>query len=342
MSKSSLVNVKNLSVRFPVYGGILSRKVAEVRAVDDISFSIGRSEIVGLVGESGCGKTTVGRAMINILKYVAPDVEVGGNIIYHFDGETIDFAKLHPRQVRKYRSRVQMIFQDPYASLNPRMTVYQTVEEPLKIHTEFDKVKRKEKVIALLEKVGLRSDQAGRFPHEFSGGQRQRVGIARALATNPDLIICDEPVSALDVSIQAQVINLMMDIQKEFDVSFLFIAHDLSIVEHISDKIAVMYLGNLVEFGEAGQVYHHPRHPYSQALLSAVPIPDPKQKNRERIVLKGDVPTPMNKPSGCSFRTRCPIVESACADEVPVFETHASEHWVACPVVKNNNIGENE
>ena len=340
MSKSTLVNVKNLSVRFPVYGGVLSRKVAEVRAVDDISFSIGRSEIVGLVGESGCGKTTVGRAMINILKYVAPDVEVGGNIIYHFDGETIDFAELHPRQVRKYRSRVQMIFQDPYASLNPRMTVQQTVEEPLKIHTEFDKFKRKEKVIALLEKVGLRSDQAGRFPHEFSGGQRQRVGIARALATNPDLIICDEPVSALDVSIQAQVINLMMDIQKEFDVSFLFIAHDLSVVEHISDKIAVMYLGNLVEFGEAGQVYHHPRHPYSQALLSAVPIPDPKQKNRERIVLKGDVPTPMNKPSGCSFRTRCPKVEPACADEVPVFETHASEHWVACPVVKNDNIGE--
>ena len=340
MSKSSLVDVKNLSVRFPVYGGILSRKVAEVRAVDDISFSIGKSEIVGLVGESGCGKTTVGRAMINILKYVAPDVEVGGKILYHFDGETIDFAKLHPRQVRKYRSRVQMIFQDPYASLNPRMTVEQTVEEPLKIHTDFGKTKRKQRVLSLLEKVGLRGDQMGRFPHEFSGGQRQRVGIARALATNPDLIICDEPVSALDVSIQAQVINLMMDIQQEFDVSFLFIAHDLSVVEHVSDKIAVMYLGNLVEFGKAGQVYHHPRHPYSQALLSAVPVPDPKQKNRERIVLKGDVPTPMNKPSGCSFRTRCPMAEPNCADEVPAFETHATEHWVACPIVKNDNIGE--
>ena len=340
MSKSSLVDVKNLSVRFPVYGGILSRKVAEVRAVDDISFSIGKSEIVGLVGESGCGKTTVGRAMINILKYVAPDVEVGGKILYHFDGETIDFAKLHPRQVRKYRSRVQMIFQDPYASLNPRMTVEQTVEEPLKIHTDFGKTKRKQRVLSLLEKVGLRGDQMGRFPHEFSGGQRQRVGIARALATNPDLIICDEPVSALDVSIQAQVINLMMDIQQEFNVSFLFIAHDLSVVEHVSDKIAVMYLGNLVEFGEAGQVYHHPRHPYSQALLSAVPVPDPKQKNRERIVLKGDVPTPMNKPSGCSFRTRCPMAEPTCADEVPAFETHATEHWVACPIVKNDNIGE--
>jgi len=340
MSKSSLVDVKNLSVRFPVYGGILSRKVAEVRAVDDISFSIGKSEIVGLVGESGCGKTTVGRAMINILKYVAPDVEVGGKILYHFDGETIDFAKLHPRQVRKYRSRVQMIFQDPYASLNPRMTVEQTVEEPLKIHTDLGKTKRKQRVLSLLEKVGLRGDQMGRFPHEFSGGQRQRVGIARALATNPDLIICDEPVSALDVSIQAQVINLMMDIQQEFDVSFLFIAHDLSVVEHVSDKIAVMYLGNLVEFGKAGQVYHHPRHPYSQALLSAVPVPDPKQKNRERIVLKGDVPTPMNKPSGCSFRTRCPMAEPNCADEVPAFETHATEHWVACPIVKNDNIGE--
>ena len=340
MSKSSLVDVKNLSVRFPVYGGILSRKVAEVRAVDDISFSIGKSEIVGLVGESGCGKTTVGRAMINILKYVAPDVEVGGKILYHFDGETIDFAKLHPRQVRKYRSRVQMIFQDPYASLNPRMTVEQTVEEPLKIHTDLGKTKRKQRVLSLLEKVGLRGDQMGRFPHEFSGGQRQRVGIARALATNPDLIICDEPVSALDVSIQAQVINLMMDIQQEFNVSFLFIAHDLSVVEHVSDKIAVMYLGNLVEFGEAGQVYHHPRHPYSQALLSAVPVPDPKQKNRERIVLKGDVPTPMNKPSGCSFRTRCPMAEPTCADEVPAFETHATEHWVACPIVKNDNIGE--
>ena len=340
MNKSPLVDVKNLSVRFPVYGGILSRKVAEVRAVDDISFSIGKSEIVGLVGESGCGKTTVGRAMINILKYVAPDVEVGGKILYHFDGETIDFAKLHPRQVRKYRSRVQMIFQDPYASLNPRMTVEQTVEEPLKIHTDLGKTKRKQRVLSLLEKVGLRGDQMGRFPHEFSGGQRQRVGIARALATNPDLIICDEPVSALDVSIQAQVINLMMDIQQEFDVSFLFIAHDLSVVEHVSDKIAVMYLGNLVEFGKAGQVYHHPRHPYSQALLSAVPVPDPKQKNRERIVLKGDVPTPMNKPSGCSFRTRCPMAEPTCADEVPAFETHATEHWVACPIVKNNNIGE--
>jgi oligopeptide transport system ATP-binding protein len=334
LSKTPLVDVKNLSVSFPVYGGVLSRKVAEVNAVDNVSFSIGKSEIVGLVGESGCGKTTVGRAMINILKYVAPDVEIGGEIVYHFDNDEVDFNKIHPRKMKKYRSRVQMIFQDPYASLNPRMTVSQIVEEPLKIHTKFHQDERRENVLSLLEKVGLRKDHAGRFPHEFSGGQRQRVGIARALATNPDLIICDEPVSALDVSIQAQVINLMMDIQKEFHVSFLFIAHDLSVVEHISDKIAVMYLGNLVEFGNASQVYHHPRHPYSQALLSSVPIPDPKQKERKRIVLKGDVPTPMNKPSGCSFRTRCPKVESSCSEDIPILETHAPKHWVACPIVK--------
>ena len=337
MSQKPLVNLKNLTVSFPVSGGIMGQKVAEVKAVDGISFSIGRSEIVGLVGESGCGKTTVGRAMINILKYIAPDVEVGGEIVYHFDGENVDFNKLHPRRMRKYRSRVQMIFQDPYASLNPRMTVAQIVDEPLKIHLDLSSNERRDRVLSLLEKVGLRKDHSERFPHEFSGGQRQRVGIARALATNPDLIICDEPVSALDVSIQAQVINLMMDIQKEFDVSFLFIAHDLSVVEHISDKIAVMYLGNLVEFGKSKQVYHHPRHPYSKALLSAVPVPDPKKKNRQRIVLKGDVPTPMNKPSGCSFRTRCPQAESSCADHVPIFETHAPEHWVACPIVKKTN-----
>ena len=336
MSKKPLVEVKNLSVSFPVSGGIMGWKVAEVKAVDGISFSIGRSEIVGLVGESGCGKTTVGRAMINILKYIAPDVEVDGEILYHFDGEDVDFNKLHPRRMRKYRSRVQMIFQDPYASLNPRMTVAQIVEEPIKIHLNLSPKERDERVLSLLEKVGLRKDHSGRFPHEFSGGQRQRVGIARALATNPDLIICDEPVSALDVSIQAQVINLMMDIQKEFDVSFLFIAHDLSVVEHISDKIAVMYLGNLMEFGAASQVYHHPKHPYSQALLSAVPVPDPKQKNRNRIILKGDVPTPMNKPSGCSFRTRCPIAEDSCSEEVPKFELYAPNHWLACPIVKDN------
>ncbi len=334
MSKNTLVEVKNLSVHFPVHGGVFSKRVASVKAVDGISFSIDRKQIVGMVGESGCGKTTVGRAMINILKYVAPDVEVGGSIEYHFGDETVDFAKLSPGAVRKYRSRVQMIFQDPYASLNPRMTVAQIISEPLQLHTDMNSKEQAERVGWLLDKVGLQAVQARRYPHEFSGGQRQRVGIARALATNPDLIICDEPVSALDVSIQAQVINLMMDLQDEFDVSYLFIAHDLSVVEHISDKIAVMYLGDMAEYGNAQDVYHTPRHPYSKALLSAVPLPDPSRKNRQRIVLKGDVPTPLNKPSGCAFRTRCPIAEPSCAKIKPIFEEHAAGHYVACPIVK--------
>lgn len=334
MSKNTLVDVRNLSVHFPVHGGVFSKRVATVKAVDGISFSIDRKQIVGMVGESGCGKTTVGRAMINILRHVSPDVELGGSIEYHFDDGVVDFAKLSAGQMRKYRSRVQMIFQDPYASLNPRMTVAQIISEPLQLHTKMNNKEKTDRVAWLLEKVGLQPEQARRFPHEFSGGQRQRIGIARALATNPDLIICDEPVSALDVSIQAQVINLMMDLQDEFDVSYLFIAHDLSVVEHISDKIAVMYLGDMAEYGNAQEVYHQPRHPYSKALLSAVPLPDPSRKNRERIVLKGDVPTPLNKPSGCAFRTRCPIAQASCAESKPIFEEHAANHYVACPVVK--------
>jgi len=335
MSKKTLVEVKNLSVHFPVHGGVFSKRVASVKAVDGISFQIERKQIVGMVGESGCGKTTVGRAMINILRHVAPEVEIMGNIEYHFDDNIVDFAQLRPREMRQYRSRVQMIFQDPYASLNPRMTVAQIISEPLQLHTNMSRKEQTERVGWLLDKVGLQPEQARRYPHEFSGGQRQRVGIARALATNPDLIICDEPVSALDVSIQAQVINLMMDLQDEFDVSYLFIAHDLSVVEHISDKIAVMYLGDMAEYGDAQEVYHHPKHPYSKALLSAVPLPDPTRKNRERIVLKGDVPTPLNKPSGCAFRTRCPITIASCAESKPVFEEQGKNHFVACPVVKS-------
>ncbi|NQV51328.1 MAG: ATP-binding cassette domain-containing protein [Candidatus Marinimicrobia bacterium] len=334
MSNNTLVDVKNLSVHFPVHGGVFSKRVATVKAVDGISFSIDRKQIVGMVGESGCGKTTVGRAMINILRHVSPDVEIGGNIEYHFDNSIVDFAQLSAGEMRKYRSRVQMIFQDPYASLNPRMTVAQIISEPLQLHTKMNNSEQSDRVAWLLDKVGLQPEQARRFPHEFSGGQRQRIGIARALATNPDLIICDEPVSALDVSIQAQVINLMMDLQDEFNVSYLFIAHDLSVVEHISDKIAVMYLGDMAEYGNAQDVYHHPRHPYSKALLSAVPLPDPSRKNRERIVLRGDVPTPLNKPSGCAFRTRCPIAEASCSKSKPIFEEHAPGHLVACPIVK--------
>jgi oligopeptide transport system ATP-binding protein len=326
-----LVDVKNLHVYFPVFGGVFSKKVNSVKAVDGISFSIEKNQTIGLVGESGCGKTTVGRAMINILHHVAPDVEIGGEINYHFENEVVDFTKLNPKKMQKYRSKVQMIFQDPYASLNPRMTVAQIISEPLQIHTKMSKSEMQDRVGWLLDKVGLQPEQAQRFPHEFSGGQRQRVGIARALATNPDLIICDEPVSALDVSIQAQVINLMMDLQDEFNLSYLFIAHDLSVVEHISDKIVVMYLGNIVEMGDSAEVYHHPRHPYSRALLSSVPLPDPSQKDRKRIVLKGDIPTPINKPSGCAFRTRCPIAKPECSDDIPSLVDTDNEHWVACP-----------
>ena len=328
---NKLVDVSKLHVHFPVFGGIFSKKVASVKAVDGISFSISKNQTVGMVGESGCGKTTVGRAMINILHHVAPDVEIEGEINYQFDNEVIDFNKLDPKKMQKFRSKVQMIFQDPYASLNPRMTVAQIISEPLQIHTNMNNNEMQDRVKWLLEKVGLRSEQAQRFPHEFSGGQRQRVGIARALATNPDLIICDEPVSALDVSIQAQVINLMMDLQDEFNLSYLFIAHDLSVVEHISDKIVVMYLGNIVEMGDSVDEYHHPKHPYSRALLSAVPVPDPSQKNKSRVVLKGDIPTPMNKPSGCAFRTRCPIAKPECAKDIPTLIDTGNDHWIACP-----------
>ena len=326
-----LVDVKNLYVHFPVFGGVFSKKVNSVKAVDGISFSIEKNQTIGLVGESGCGKTTVGRAMINILHHVAPDVEISGNINYHFENEVVDFTKLNPKKMQKYRSKVQMIFQDPFASLNPRMTVSQIISEPLQIHTKMSKSEIMDRVGWLLDKVGLQPEQAQRFPHEFSGGQRQRIGIARALATNPDLIICDEPVSALDVSIQAQVINLMMDLQDEFNLSYLFIAHDLSVVEHISDKIVVMYLGNIVEMGNSAEVYHNPRHPYSRALLSSVPLPDPSQKDRKRIVFKGDIPNPINKPSGCAFRTRCPIAKPECSDDIPSLVDTDNEHWVACP-----------
>lgn len=331
-----LVDVQDLKVHFPVYGGVFSRKVGAVKAVDGVSFKIEKEQTIGMVGESGCGKTTVGRAMINILRHISPDVEIYGHIIYNFEGKKpVDYAAIHPKSLRDYRSRIQMIFQDPYASLNPRMTVAQIIGESLQIHDQLSKSGITDKVGWLMDKVGLRAEQAYRYPHEFSGGQRQRVGIARALATNPDLIICDEPVSALDVSIQAQVINLMMDLQEEFKCSYLFIAHDLSVVEHISEKIAVMYLGNIVEFGDADEIFFNPIHPYSKALISAVPLPDPKHKGKHRMILVGDVPTPMNKPSGCGFRTRCPLAQPSCAEEVPPFEEQKPNHWVACPIVKN-------
>lgn len=332
--KDPLLRVEGLKVYFPVYGGVLQRKVAEVKAVDGVNFTVYRGETLGLVGESGCGKTTVGRAVVNIIRHIAPDVNLDGHVYFHLNGKEIDILQLSKKEMKPYRRYIQMIFQDPYASLNSRLTVEQIIGEPLQIHQpDMGEKERKERIEWLLEKVGLQPEYAMRFPHEFSGGQRQRIGIARALATNPDLIVCDEPVSALDVSVQAQVINLMEDLQEEFQLSYIFIAHDLSVVEHISDRIAVMYLGSIVEIGNAEDVYFNPRHPYSRALISAVPQPDPKKRGKKRIVLEGDVPTPLAKPSGCPFHTRCPIARPECAVEEPPLIEKAPGHWVACPYV---------
>ncbi len=333
MNKENILEVIDLKVKFPVHGGIFLGKVAEVKAVDGISFVIKQGETLGLVGESGCGKSTVGKAVINILKFSSPDVDITGEVWLNSDEGEMELLKLSRNEMRKHRGLIQMIFQDPYSSLNARLTVGQIIEEPMLYHTTMPKKERLEKISWLLEKVGLQGEQSKRYPHEFSGGQRQRIGIARALATNPKLIIADEPVSALDVSIQAQVINLLQELQKEFDLSILFIAHDLSVVEHISSRIAVMYLGNIFEVGDGKEVYHHPIHPYSKALLSAVPLPNPELRNKDRIILKGDVPTPMRKPSGCGFRTRCPIAKPECSEAVPPLEEKKPGHTAACPFV---------
>lgn len=327
-----IIDVQNLAVRFPVFGGLFLGKVAEIKAVDGITFGLFPGETLGLVGESGCGKTTVGRAIINILRFTAQDVVVAGDVKLNIDGDYINISRLSRKMMMPYRSKIQMIFQDPFASLNPRLTVANIVEEPLLIHTSMSKGERVERIGWLLEKVGLNPEQAQRYPHEFSGGQRQRIGIARALATNPKVIIADEPVSALDVSIQAQVINLLQDLQDEFNLTFLFIAHDISVVEHISRRIAVMYLGHIVEIGNATDIYQRGKHPYTRALLSAVPLPDPKgASKRKRIILHGDVPTPLAKPSGCPFRTRCPIAKPACAEKFPDYEDFGEGHLAACP-----------
>ena len=325
----TILEVENLRVSFPVVGGVFARKVAEVRAVDGVSFELEHGEALGLVGESGCGKSTVGRAIVNILRAMVYGVEISGKIVYHHSSGPVDLTSLSRHQMRPYRTDIQMIFQDPYSSLNPRMTVGQIVEEPLKLHTQSSIQERKDRVGWLLGKVGLSREQANRYPHEFSGGQRQRIGIARALATNPKIVIADEPVSALDVSIQAQVVNLMQDLQDEFHLSYLFIAHDLSVVRHISKRIAVMYLGHIVEVGPGELIYKTPLHPYSRALLSAVPRPDPEAPQDRRIRLSGDIPNPIRKPSGCAFRTRCPIAKPECAEAVPPLEFKEGR-WVAC------------
>ncbi|MFI5245517.1 MAG: ABC transporter ATP-binding protein [Gemmatimonadales bacterium] len=325
-----ILEVQDLHVRFPVFGGIIPRKKAEVRAVDGVSLTLGHGETLGLVGESGCGKTTVGRAIVNILRAMTYRVEITGRIVYHHASGAVDLAALGRRQMRRYRADLQMVFQDPYSSLNPRMTVGRIVEEPLRIHTSESPAERGRRVRWLLGKVGLSPEHASRYPHEFSGGQRQRIGIARALATNPKIVIADEPVSALDVSIQAQVINLMQDLQQEFGLSYLFVAHDLSVVRHISQRIAVMYLGHIVESGPADEIYRRPLHPYSRVLLSAVPRPDPDLRRERRARVSGDLPSPLHKPSGCAFRTRCPIARPSCADAVPPLQLRDGR-WVACP-----------
>ena len=325
-----ILDVQDLQVRFPVFGGIVPRKKAEVRAVDGVSLTLRRGETIGLVGESGCGKTTVGRAIVNILRAMNYRVEVDGRILYHHPDGVVDLAALGRSEMRRYRADLQMVFQDPYSSLNPRMTVGAIVEEPLKIHTKDSPAERRARARWLLEKVRLSPEHASRYPHEFSGGQRQRIGIARALATNPKIVIADEPVSALDVSIQAQVINLMQDLQQEFGLSYIFISHDLSVVRHISDRIFVMYLGNIVEAGPARDIYRNPAHPYSRLLLSAVPRPDPDARRARAARLRDDLPSPLNKPSGCAFRTRCRIARPSCADAVPSLEERDGRH-VACP-----------
>jgi len=317
-----LVEVKNLKKYFPVTRGIIfQRHVGDIKAVDGISFDIRQGETLGLVGESGCGKSTTGRTILQLYR------PTGGKV--YFEGE--DLTALKGNVLRRMRQRMQMIFQDPYASLNPRMTVGSIVGEPLEVHGVARGVEKRERVQELLQLVGLNPYFVNRYPHEFSGGQRQRIGVARALALNPSFIVCDEPISSLDVSIQAQVVNLLEDLQEQFGLTYLFIAHDLSMVRHISDRVAVMYLGKIVELTDRDSLYENPLHPYTQALLSAVPIPDPVvEETRQRIILEGDVPSPANPPRGCNFNTRCPVAMDICHQEEPEFKEVEDGHWVAC------------
>jgi peptide/nickel transport system ATP-binding protein/oligopeptide transport system ATP-binding protein len=321
----TLVEVKNLVKYFPVRAGLLQRVVNQVKAVDDVSFFVRKGETLGLVGESGCGKTTVGRTMLRLIEPTAGSVR--------FEGK--DVFKLKPNELKAVRRHMQIIFQDPYASLDPRVPIGESVMEGLHIHQIGTQKERAEIMMETLKKVGLEDYHSRRYPHEFSGGQRQRIGIARALALRPNFIICDEPVSALDVSIQSQVLNILKDLQKEFGLTYLFIAHNLSVVEHVSDRVAVMYLGKMVELASREDLFHQPLHPYTMALMSAIPVPNPRLR-RQRTILKGDVPSPLNPPKGCRFHPRCPVAVEICSQEEPQFKELLPDHWVACWVAEKN------
>lgn len=324
--KTPLIRVQNLTKHFPITRGlVIQRQVGAVQAVDDLNFEIFKGETFGMVGESGCGKSTTGRAILQLHKPTAGKV-------YYKDTELTTATS---QVMQRMRRNIQIIFQDPYASLNPRMTVGNIIAEPLEVHNIGTPAERRERVQDLLKLVGLNPYFVNRYPHEFSGGQRQRIGVARALALDPDFIVCDEPISALDVSIQAQVVNLLEKLQDELGLTYLFIAHDLSMVRHISDRVSVMYLGKMVELATRKELYENPLHPYTKALLSAVPIPDPaKESKRSRMILEGDVPSPIKPPSGCRFHTRCPIAEEICKQEVPEWREVSDGHWVACHLVK--------
>jgi oligopeptide/dipeptide ABC transporter ATP-binding protein len=324
LDQDIIFSINNLKTHYPVLGGFFRKQIGTVKAVDDVSINIKKGETLGIVGESGCGKSTLGKTMMLL------ESPTDGQMLYNFNGEKKDITKLNSKELFDFRSRVQMVFQDPYSSLNPSKRIIEAFDEPLRVHGYKNPEERKQKIIDALNMVNLSEDYLYRYPHEFSGGQRQRISIARALCINPELIICDEPVSALDVSIQAQVLNLMKEIQQELNLTYVFIAHDLSVVQYVSDRVVVMYLGKIMEISDATDLHLNPLHPYTEALLSAVPVPELNEKKKERIILSGDVPSPINRPQGCPFSNRCPKKMDICSEVDPELLQHDENHLVAC------------